>query len=176
MKVLYLFCTVLIGTSCGGSLRTTSNGSLPDLPARPRVLLIAQDANAQGFIQEVSRSLELVGMEPYLDGAILRAVDGPNKTVITGDTTFQSRTQVPYTTSLYPTPNTDLTVLLAANVVTFSRYTLNLNFVDSKSGKLWYSVSMTTPNITNRSSFNSALNRELRLAQAKGRGVASDRL
>ncbi len=176
MKILYLLCVVLSAAGCSGSLRTTSNGSLPEVPARLRVLLIPQDADAQRFVQEVSRSLELVGMEPYLDGSVLRAIDGPDRIVRTGDTTFQSRTQVPYTTTLYPTPNTELTLLLAASLVSWSRYVINLNFVDSKTGRLWYSMTMTSPNINNLSSFTSALNKELRIAQARGRGVASGEL
>ena len=167
MRFLYLVLMAAIFTNCSRSPRISSSGSIPNTPSKPRVLLVAQDANAQLYIQAISRSLTSIGMEPFLDGTVLREVEGPGRFITTSDTAYQSRNRFPFTTSLYPTPQTDLTLLLTTRHVINSRYALTLNLVDSKDGRLWYSASMDTPDITNLAHVSTHLTKELRAVRTQ---------
>ncbi len=147
--------------------RLYSNGAIPELPDDARVLLVTQDAPAQRFVLPVSQAFKLIGMQPHIDGTVMRALSGPPQTVRSFDTTFQSATQLPYTTTLYPTPPTELTALIASQ----GTAGVEISLVDSKTGQLLFNLSKGWTPRRRLPAFQDELVKELRLAQGRARAT-----
>ena len=154
LAVLY----ALVACAPARNPQVFTSGHIPHATERSSILLVAPGVQGDRLVQLATPVLLANGFEVYRDGNIAYEAFGPERQVVSADTSFRARSVGTSVVNMYNNPKTDLLLVFRGDVGLRNRVNnLSIEVIDPLTGRLLATRSVSTPRMSGIADINQEL-------------------